>query len=270
MTTPAPVVGPGPGDCGSIIDVNNSHPPASGQGVSAAFPQQPEASGKARFIPVQPSLYPVLVAVFVAVFLISNITATKGVELGPLITDGAFFLFPLSYVVGDVLAECYGFKAARRAIWTGFAVTVLAVIAFYVAVWLPPAEFYDGQDAFAHVLGLVPRIVLASLAGYLVGQLLNSWVLVAIKKRTGEKSLWARLIGSTVVGEFGDTLLFCLIAAPVIGITTVGDTVNYVLVGFVWKTVIEIVLLPVTYAVIGWVKRREGYWASVNGDVPAA
>lgn len=199
------------------------------------------------------------VTLFVAIFLISNITATKGVELGPLITDGAFFLFPVAYIVGDVLAECYGFKASRRAIWTGFGITILAVASFYVAIWLPEASFYEGQSAFEAVLGLVPQIVLASLAGYLVGQLLNSWILVSIKQRTGEKSLWARLIGSTVIGQFVDTLIFCVIAAPVIGISTFGGLVNYVVVGFVWKTVIEIVLLPVTYAVIGWVKRNERY-----------
>ena len=213
----------------------------------------------ARFIPLQPTLYPVIVAFFVAVFLISNILATKGVVIGPLITDGAFFLFPLAYVLGDVIAECYGFRAARRAIVTGFGVTLLAVLSFYVAIWLPPADFYGSQSEFAHILGLVPQIVVASLAGYVVGQLLNSWVLVKIKQRTGEKSLWARLIGSTVVGEFGDTLLFCLIAAPVIGIATGGDLVNYVIVGFLWKTLIEVALLPLTYAAIGWVKRREGY-----------
>lgn len=214
---------------------------------------------EARFIPVRATIYPVIVAFFVAVFLISNILATKGVVIGPLVTDGAFFLFPLAYILGDVLSECYGFAATRRAILTGFTVTILAVVSFYIAIWLPPADFYQGQEQFAHVLGLVPQIVLASLAGYVVGQLLNSWVLVAIKRRTGEKSLWARLIGSTVVGEFGDTLLFCLIAAPVIGITTAPDLINYVLVGFLWKTLIEVVLLPVTYLVIGWVKRREDY-----------
>ncbi len=218
-----------------------------------------EASGKARFIPVQASYYPILVTAFVAVFLLSNILATKGVQIGPLITDGAFFLFPLAYILGDVLAECYGFRATRRAIWTGFGVTLLAVAAFYVAIWLPPADFYEGQEQFAYVLGLVPQIVVASLAGYLVGQLLNSWVLVAIKRRTGEKSLWARLIGSTVVGQFVDTLIFCSIAAPVIGITTAGEFLNYVIVGFLWKTVMEIILLPATYAAIGWVKKREDY-----------
>ncbi|APT83832.1 queuosine precursor transporter [Corynebacterium aquilae] len=228
---------------------------APGQGDTAAA----VSSGKARFVPVNQSAYPVLVALFVAIFVISNITATKGVSLGFLITDGAFFLFPAAYVIGDVLAEVYGFKATRRAIWTGFGVMLLAVVSFYIAIALPAADFYEGQPAFAEVLGLVPRIVFASLAGYLVGQLLNSWALVKIKEKTGEKSLWARLLGSTIVGEFGDTLVFCLIAAPVIGITTFGDTVNYTVVGFIWKTLVEVVMMPVTYMVIAWVKKRENY-----------
>lgn len=218
-------------------------------------------SSNARFIPVQRSLYPVLLALFVAVFVISNITATKAVAIGPIITDGAFFLFPLAYVIGDVLAECFGFRATRLAIWTGFGVTILAVVSFYIAIALPAAEFYEHQPQFATILGLVPQIVLASLAGYLVGQLLNSWVLVELKEKTGEKSLWARLLGSTLVGEFGDTLVFCLIAAPAIGITTVGDTVNYTLFGFAWKTLVEVAVMPITYAAIRWVKQREGYFA---------
>nr|WP_038604053.1 queuosine precursor transporter [Corynebacterium atypicum] len=209
------------------------------------------------FVPLRPTYYPVIVAGFVATFLVSNILATKGVQLGPIITDGAFFLFPAAYILGDVLSEVYGFKAARKAILTGFVIAGLAVLSFYVAIWLPPADFYPNQDEFSLVLGLVPQIVGASLAGYLVGQLLNSWVLVRMKQRLGEKNMWARLIGSTVVGEFFDTLIFCLIAAPVIGISTVPDAVNYIVVGFVWKTAIEVVVLPVTYAVIGWIKRRE-------------
>lgn len=210
-----------------------------------------------RYIDVPRSLYPMIVAAFVAVFLISNVLATKGVAIGPLITDGAFFLFPAAYVLGDILAECYGFLAARRAILTGFVVTIFAILSFWVAIWLPEASFYEGQEAFEAVLGLVPRIVLASLTGYLVGQLLNSWVLVKMKAMTGEGTLWARLIGSTIVGEFGDTLLFCLIAAPVIGISTWGQTANYVVVGFMWKVAIEVLMLPITYAAIRWVKRHE-------------
>lgn len=231
----------------------------SGSGEGAAA--EAAASGKAQFIPVQKSYYPVVMTLFAAVFVISNINATKGVEIGPLVTDGAFFLFPLAYVLGDVLSECYGFRAAKRAVITGFIAAIIAVVSFYIAIALPAASFWDGQEAFEGVLGLVPQIVLASLAGYLVGQLLNAWVLVAIKKRTGEKSLWARLIGSTVVGEFADTLLFCAIAAPVIGIATGGGFINYVVVGFVWKTAIEVVIMPLTYLVIGWVKKREGYAA---------
>ncbi|WP_297589496.1 queuosine precursor transporter [uncultured Corynebacterium sp.] len=207
--------------------------------------------------PATRSPYSVLLAVFCAVFLISNITAQKGVELGPLITDGAFFLFPISYVIGDVIAEVYGFKAARRAIFTGFGIAVLAVVSFHIAIWLPPAGFYDMQDTFAAVLGLVPQIVLASLAGYVVGQLSNAWVLQKMKDRFGTGRLWARLIGSTVVGEFLDTLLFCAIAASVIGIATPGDFINYVLVGFVWKTLMEVILLPVTYPTIAWVRGVE-------------
>lgn len=214
----------------------------------------------ARHVRVGSALFPVLVAVYAAVFIISNINATKGIQIGPLVLDAAFFLFPLSYVIGDVLAEVYGFKNSRLAIWTSFSLAIFAAASFYLAIWLPAADFYDGQDAFAAVLGLVPQILVASLAGFAVGQLLNAWSLQLIKRRTGEKSLWMRLLGSTVVGQFADTLIFCTIAAPVIGITTAGDFLNYVIVGFVWKTALEAVLLPVTYAAIAWIKRREGYY----------
>ncbi|MDU0479727.1 queuosine precursor transporter [Staphylococcus chromogenes] len=226
----------------------------SGEGVVSAAP-----ASTPRYINVPRSYYPILLALFVTIFVVSNITAQKGVALGPIITDGAFFLFPAAYVIGDVLTEVYGFRAMRRAIWTGFAAMLLAVLSFYAAIALPGASFYEGQESFAATLGLVPQIVAGSLVGYLVGQTLNSYVLVALKRRTGEKSLWARLLGSTVVGEFADTLLFCAIVATAIGISTWADFVNYVVVGFVWKTLVEVLCMPITYAVIGWVKRSEGY-----------
>ena len=206
---------------------------------------------------VSRSPYPYLLTLFCAVFLISNITAQKGVALGPLITDGAFFLFPISYVIGDLIAEVYGFRAARRAVFTGFAIAVIAVLSFYIAIWLPAADFYDMNDTFAAVLGLLPRIVVASLTGYVVGQLLNAWVLQRMKDRFGAGHLWARLIGSTIVGEFADTLLFCSIAASVIGIDSAGAFMNYVAVGFLWKTLMEVLLLPVTYPTIAAVRRAE-------------
>ena len=209
------------------------------------------------YIPVQKSAYPVLLALFTTIFVLSNIVSTKGVQVGPLVTDGAFFLFPAAYVIGDVISECYGFRAARRAVWTGFLAMIIAVSTFYVAILLPAASFYEGQAAFAATLGLVPRIVVASLSGYVAGQLLNAWLLTLMKDRLGERGLWKRLLGSTVVGEFGDTLIFCLIAAPVIGISTVGDTANYVVVGFVWKTLVEVAVMPITYLVIRRIKAHE-------------
>ena len=209
------------------------------------------------YIPVQKSAYPVLLALFTTIFILSNIVSTKGVQVGPLVTDGAFFLFPAAYVIGDVISECYGFRAARRAVWTGFLAMIIAVSTFYVAILLPAASFYEGQAAFAVTLGLVPRIVVASLSGYAAGQLLNAWLLTLMKDRLGERGLWKRLLGSTVVGEFGDTLIFCLIAAPVIGISAVGDTANYVVVGFVWKTLVEVAVMPITYLVIRRIKAHE-------------
>lgn len=214
-------------------------------------------SSGSSYIPVQKSAYPVLLALFTTIFILSNIVSTKGVQVGPLVTDGAFFLFPAAYVIGDVISECYGFRAARRAVWTGFLAMIIAVSTFYVAILLPAASFYEGQAAFAATLGLVPRIVVASLSGYAAGQLLNAWLLTLMKDRLGERGLWKRLLGSTVVGEFGDTLIFCLIAAPVIGISTVGDTANYVVVGFAWKTLVEVAVMPITYLVIRRIKAHE-------------
>lgn len=221
------------------------------------------ASPTAVFATVSSPYYPVLMAVFVGIMLISSIAATKGVGLfgGSLVTDGAFFLFPLSYVIGDVISEVYGFKAMRRTIWTGFAIMILASLALTATIALPPLDGYENQAALEAVAGAVPQLVAASLAGYLVGEFSNSYVLVWMKERSGEKHLWARLLGSTVVGEFFDTLVFCAIAAPVIGVSTWGQFISFVVIGFVWKTVIEIIVMPVTYAVVRHLKRAEPSYA---------
>jgi uncharacterized integral membrane protein (TIGR00697 family) len=217
-----------------------------------------------HFAATSRSLYPVIVGVFVGLLLISNIGAVKLIEFGPIITDGGVFLFPLVYIAGDILSEVYGFKAARKAIFIGFAMSILAALTFWLVQISPQAEAWDNQEAFESVLGFVPRIVLASVAGYLVGQLLNAWVLVKIKERTQEKALWLRLLGSTAVGEFADTIVFCTIAFY--GVITGEEFLIYVAFGFAYKTLIEIVLLPLSYAVIGWVKRREPTYADA---VPA-
>jgi len=208
-----------------------------------------------HYAKVPASLYPGIVAVFVALLLISNIGAVKLIEFGPFITDGGAFLFPLVYIVGDVLAEVYGWKAARRAIILAFSMSALAAFTFFLVQVSPPAEAWENQTAFEAVLGFVPRIVLASILAFLVGQLLNAYVLVWIKNKTRERKLWARLLGSTVIGQFADTLVFCTIAFY--GVLTGGDFITYVLVGFAYKTAVEVILLPVTYRVIAVVKKRE-------------
>lgn len=205
------------------------------------------------------SLYPVIVGVFVGLLLISNVAAVKLIVVGPLIVDGGAFLFPLVYIVGDVLGEVYGWRPARKAILLGFGMSVLAALTFAVVQIAPAADSWENQGAFEAILGFVPRIVLASVLGFLVGQLLNAYTLVRIKRHTKERYLWARLIGSTVVGELADTLVFCTVAFY--GVITGLEFLNYVVVGYVYKTMLEVVLLPITYRVIAYVKRREPSYA---------
>ena len=218
-----------------------------------------------------PKVYDLIVAAFCALLLIANVAATKLIAIGPawsplglhilpLIFDGGAVTFPLTYILGDCLAEVYGFAKARRAIVMGFVVSVTASVVFLLVDLAPPDPSWGNQTAWHSALGLVPRIVLGSLAGYFVGQLLNAKVLVKLRDRAAQAgktgSLWFRLIGSTVVGEAADTILFCTIAyAFIVDWGTLG---NYIAVGYVYKVGLEAVLLPVTLRVIPWLKRREG------------
>jgi uncharacterized integral membrane protein (TIGR00697 family) len=221
------------------------------------------------------SYFDVLMAVFCVVLVVSNIAATKGIEFGswdfsigsvqisPIVTDGGAFLFPLAYVLGDVISEVYGFRAARRAIFTGFAMALLAAGTFWVVEQAPGASFYENQAAFESVVGPVAQIVLASVVGYVVGQLVNSGVLVWMKQRTAERGLFARLATSTGAGELADTFLFCAIAATAIGITSMGVFWNYFVVGVIYKIAVELVVMPVTMLFIAWLKDHEPtYWAA--------
>lgn len=226
-----------------------------------------------RFASRGSTRYDLILALFCVVLVVSNIVATKGIAFGswefsigsvqisPIITDGGAFLFPLAYILGDVISEVYGFRAARRAILMGFGMALLATFTFWLVQQAPPADFYPNQAAYEAVLGVVPQIVLASVAGYLVGQFLNSWVLVKMKARTAEPKLVARLATSTGVGELADTFIFCAIAATAIGISTMGQFWNYFLVGFLYKCLVEFAVMPLTIAVIAWLKKREtSYW----------
>lgn len=268
----------------SGADLGTGTTTANPSSTPTPTPTDRRETDRAVFATVASPYYGYLIALFVGVMLISNVTGTKGVLLFPdlsfelgflsldgLVTDGAFLLFPLAYVLGDVISEVYGFKAMRRVVLSGFAVLALAALSFTFTVHLPPAPFYENQDAFEAVAGVIPQFFLAGLAGYVVGELLNSYVLVWMKRRTGEKTLWARLLGSTVVGQLADTIVFCTIAAPALGMVLgSGDYWNYVVIGFVWKTLVEAVLLPVTYVVIAWIKKREpSYQTALAGSTEA-
>jgi queuosine precursor transporter len=199
--------------------------------------------------------YDIILATFAAVLLISNLSATKLIAIGPIITDGGAVLFPLVYIYGDVLTEVYGYRYARRAIWTAFGVMLLAVLAFTIVRYMPVAPEYTDQAAFESILGFFPRIVFASLVAFLVGSFINSFVLAKLKLKTTGKYLWFRLIGSTFVGQLIDTIVFGLIAFG--GILSAPDMVIFILVGWLFKTGVEIVLLPITYRVISFIKKGE-------------
>jgi len=220
------------------------------------------------------SYYDVLLAVFCVVLVVSNIAATKGtqffsgdvslgpVQILPVFSDGGAVLFPLAYIIGDVIAEVYGLKSARRAILVGFGTALMAFATFLIVIQLPSASFYENQEAFESVVWSGVQIVAASLVAYVVGQFLNSYVLVRMKARSAEPGLWRRLAGSTGVGEAADTFIFCAIAASAIGITTGGQFLNYFVVGFVFKCAVELLVMPVTMVVIGLLKRREPSYAA--------
>lgn len=210
------------------------------------------------------SRYAAISAIFVGILLISNVVAVKPIAFGaialgdfslPLIFDGGVFLFPLAYIVGDVLAEVYGLKASRRAIYTAFGLAALASLTIFIVQISPPADGWENQQAFEAVMGFVPRIVLASLAAFLAGQLMNAWVLDRMRRRTEDRYLRSRLIGSTLVGQLVDTLIFCTIAFA--GVITGLDFVMYVVLGYAVKALAEIVLLPVTTRVIKAVRKAE-------------
>ena len=199
--------------------------------------------------------YATIVAVFVGLLLISNIVAVKLISFGPLIVDGGVFLFPLVYIVGDLLAEVYGFKASRRAIILAFLLAAVASATIFLTQISPPAPGWENQEAFEAVLGFVPRIVLASLGGFLAGQLINAWVLVRLRARTSGRFLRTRLIGSTMVGQLADTVVFCTIAF--LGVIDGWEFIGYTALGYAIKVVAEVILLPITTRAIALVQGAE-------------
>lgn len=193
---------------------------------------------------------------FVVVLLISNLIGPKICALGPLRPSAAEFLFPLTYICGDVFTEVYGYGASRRAIWLGFFAMALLAAMGQLAVALPPAPEWRGQEAFATVFGLVPRFALASLLAYWAGEFTNSYTLAKLKLVTSGRWLWTRTIGSTITGQAVDTAVVVVVAFA--GTQVPQMIFRMVLSSYLIKVLIEVIATPVTYLVVGWLKRAEG------------
>lgn len=203
-----------------------------------------------------------VMAAFVAILLLSNVLgAGKVANISlPGIGDWPFgagiLFFPLSYVIGDVLTEVYGYARARRCIWAGFAGLIFMAMMSWVVVALPPHSSWHGQDAYESVFGQVPRIVFASIIAFWCGEFVNSYVLARMKIWTEGRLLWTRTIGSTVVGQGVDSLLFYPLAF--LSVFETDTVIKLMITQWVLKVVWEALLTPVTYAVVGWLKRKEG------------
>jgi len=201
-------------------------------------------------------LFVIIACLFVTSLLLSNIIAGKLITIGGVILPGAVILFPLAYIIGDILTEVYGYNRARMVIWTGFACNILMVGVFYLVMAIPSPGFFEAEAAFATVLGMTPRIVLASLVAYLVGEFSNAAILSRMKILTRGKWLWTRTIGSTLIGEGLDTVIFITICF--IGTVPNAVLMQMVLYQYLFKVAFEFLATPLTYAVVGWLKRKEG------------
>ena len=202
------------------------------------------------------SLFVAITTLFVACLLVSNIVAGKLISFAGTFLPAAVILFPLTYIMGDILTEVYGFARARMVIWLGFAANALMSLVFLIVVALPFPDFFQNQTAFATVLGFAPRIVVASLIAYWAGEFANSIVLSALKKTTKGRYLWIRTIGSTIVGQAVDTAFFITIAFA--GTLPADVLLTLVLNQYLFKVVYEVVLTPVTYVVVRIFKKTEG------------
>lgn len=199
--------------------------------------------------------FDVIMALFVAVLLISNLASTKILTLGLFTFDGGTLLFPLSYIFGDILTEVYGYQRARKVIWTGFGAALLMSLVLWIVQILPPADDWPNQQAYESLLGFVPRIVMASLIAYFAGAFSNAFLLSKLKIRTNGKYLWIRTIGSTIIGEGIDTVIFCLVAFY--GMFPNEVLIAIIISNYLFKTGVEVVFTPVTYAIVRFLKKKE-------------
>jgi uncharacterized integral membrane protein (TIGR00697 family) len=198
----------------------------------------------------------IVVAVFVTCLITANITAVKLVDVFGLVLPAAILVFPVSYIIGDVLTEVYGYRQARKVIWMGFVCNLIVVVTIWLAQILPAASFWDGQKAYERILGYTPRILAASFLAYLVGEFANSFVLAKMKIATQGRWLWMRTIGSTLVGQGLDSLVFISLAFA--GAIPIHALWQAVVTQWLAKSAYEAAVTPFTYLVVNFLKRKEG------------
>jgi len=198
----------------------------------------------------------VVVALFITCLITANIIAVKLITVFGLVLPAAVIVFPISYILGDVLTEVYGYRQARSVIWLGFACNLILVIAVWLGGILPAASFWDGQAAYERILGYAPRILVASFLAYLVGEFSNSFVLAKLKIATKGRHLWTRTIGSTLVGQGLDSMVFITVAFA--GIIPFSGLLSAIITQWLVKTAYEAAVTPLTYKVVKFLKGREG------------
>lgn len=196
-----------------------------------------------------------LAMLFVATMLVSNTVAVKIIDLGGLQMPAGIICFPIAYIFNDVFVEVYGYEKTRSVIWFGFACLAFMAGMYFLATLLPPAPIWQDEEAFGRLFGMTPRIAMASFVGYLVGSFLNAFVMSRMKVLTHGRHLWSRIIGSTIVGEAGDSILFNIVAFS--GIFDFRQILFLGCSSFLLKTLYEVVATPLTYLVANWLKRVE-------------
>jgi len=196
-----------------------------------------------------------ITALYVATQLVSDVTAGKIVQIWIFTVSATVLYFPITYIFSDILTEVYGYAQARRAVWMVLGCSVLAGLVYQLVVSLPPASGFDANDAYARVLGSVPRILLGGWIAVWVGGILNDYVLAKMKVRTNGKHLWMRTIGSTIVGEFANTVLFYTIALYAVIPNQL--LLTSICSGWILKVAVEVIFTPVTYAVVARLKKEE-------------
>jgi queuosine precursor transporter len=198
----------------------------------------------------------IVVAIFVTCLITANITAVKLVDFLGFILPAGVIVFPISYIAGDVLTEVYGFRQARQVIWLGFFCNLIAVLAIWLGGLMPAAPFWDGQEAYLRILGYTPRILAASFLAYLIGEFANSIVLAKMKVATNGRWLWSRTIGSTLVGQGLDSLVFILVAF--FGTIPTRGLIGVIVAQWLFKSTYEAAATPLTYLMVNALKRHEG------------